>query len=423
MVATELHTAEIPELYKRFASLVGDRYWRRRVAQLRAEARGSRFLGKHLHDENAIAFQLERYRELTESYGQVPLSECNRRELYPAASFAAQVVSIVDATPTDHGARLIRRVQGALGNPDDMRAIRLELATATHFARRGSTLEWPEMDGRGGFDLLVETLGAPALEVECKSVSDDKGRKVHRRDALEFYDRLWKRISPIVPRLTKGLSVVVTVPERLPTRYADRESLAEHVGRQILMGCSSKLANGTEIRIAEFDPARLAHIAAETRPEILRAAVEDVTATHDRNAMVVGTRSGGVLAIAVQSAKDDAPFVALFKTLGDASRRQLSGARPALLVAGFDDLDAADLHSIAAEEAVPGSAPTALRVEVSRFLTGERRDHVVGVAFFSEDAMRPEAHALVRSGGFVYHFSKRESPQWHDGFDNLFSLS
>jgi hypothetical protein len=37
MLLTELHTAEIPDLYARFASVVGDKHWKQRVASIKQE--------------------------------------------------------------------------------------------------------------------------------------------------------------------------------------------------------------------------------------------------------------------------------------------------------------------------------------------------------------------------------------------------
>ncbi len=118
-------------------------------------------------------------------FGVIPRHEIENRALYPALSFAAQVLSIIDRSPREQAHRIVRRVHGALKKPDDMRAMQLELVAATHFARRGHSIIWPEeTDEIGTFDLLIEDIGTDGLEIECKSMSEDKGRKIHRRDAL-----------------------------------------------------------------------------------------------------------------------------------------------------------------------------------------------------------------------------------------------
>jgi hypothetical protein len=65
--------------------------------------------------------------------------------------------------------------------------------------------------------------------------------------------------------------------------------------------------------------------------------------------------------------------------------------------------------------------PTALRIAVSRFLSGEGRDHVVGVGFLSESGLQLLEAGLVGLAGTAYYFPKRESPKWSEDFSGLFT--
>lgn len=134
---------------------------------------------------------------------------------YPAIGFAAQTLSMMQLGSRIEGERLCKRVQGAFKNPDDMRGFRLELSIATHFARRGHRLQWPEMTGDGRFDLLVPDVAEHSLEVECKSVSEDKGLAVHRVEAIAFESLVTYELGSIRKTLRVGLAVVLTVPGRL----------------------------------------------------------------------------------------------------------------------------------------------------------------------------------------------------------------
>ncbi|MFX8137465.1 hypothetical protein ABTL00_19760, partial [Acinetobacter baumannii] len=84
---------------------------------------------------------------------------------------------------------------------------------------RGCSLIWPEFSdqssGKPSFDLLVEDLGTDGLEIECKSVSNDKGRRIDGETVAELA-LLVKQQMPFANDLTQGLAVVVTVPDRLP---------------------------------------------------------------------------------------------------------------------------------------------------------------------------------------------------------------
>lgn len=79
------------------------------------------------------------------------------------------------------------------------------------------------------------------------------------------------------------------------------------------------------------------------------------------------------------------------------------------------------LLSVAQQDQDASQSPTALRIAVSRFLSGEGRDHVVGVGFLSESGLQPLGVGLVESGGTAYYFPKRESPKWSDDFGGLFT--
>jgi hypothetical protein len=421
MLLTELGTGEIPEVYRRFAEFVGEAHWRNRIKKIKEEIRGNRFLGEFLRSENALCFQLEHLRELQARFGSIPAWEVNNREIYPAMSFAAQVLSLAQVAPRPLSEQLRRRVHDALNKPEAMRALRLELSAATHFARRSRRLTWPEMTGGGTFDLLVEDVGPDGLEVECKSIGEDTGRKVHKREALDFYGLLRPHLQPTIKGLQTGLSAVLTLQGRLPERHGQRVDLARGFARAIFAGKSTSLQDGSGVRISEFDPAVLGDIPSGVQPSEVRATIDQVSETRNRQTMVVGTNAGGALALTLQSSKDDALMKAIFDTLSDSARRQFSGARGAMFLVGLHGLGGDQLFSVAQQDQDISQTPTALRIAVSRFLSGEGRDHVVGVGFLSESGLQPLEAGLVESGGTAYYFPKRESPEWSEDFSGLFT--
>lgn len=417
---TELSTADIPAVYRRFASVVGEKHWRHRVGQIKAAIKGNRFLADYYHRENAIAFALERCGTLIDHFGRLPDDPAATRILYPAISFAGQVLSMMDVATPLEAERLRKRVEGALNKPDAMRGYLLELGTATHFARRGHKLQWPEMVELGTFDLLVTDLAENGLEIECKSISEDKGRSVHRYEALVFHSLLLPELAAIRKTLRVGLSVVMTVPGRLPTRHADRVALAKRVKQQINSGHSATLDDGTAIRITEFDLSRLGEVVRDHRPEVVRLVIESVTGTKNREGMLLGADAGGAVAFVVQSAVEDDFMDATFGTLSDAAKRQLTHTRPGILITGFDGLDGEQLLSLAGQDRDANQPPTALALKVSKFLSSDHRDWVVGVGFLSRSALLPVTDGMVDSGGTAYYFPKPASPFWHDDLSGLF---
>ena len=224
MLKVEIETRDIPDVFARFKDVIEERYWLKRVASIKDNIRGQLFLRDHLIGENAIAFALARCSDLVTRYGRIPMQETGDSNLYPAISLAAQVLSITEHSTALEAHRLVQRIRGAFKNPNDMRAIQLELMAATHFVHLDYAISWPEMEGTGTFDLLVNDIGTNGLEVECKSVSSDKGRKIHRCEALEFYHLVKPRLQTVSRSLNSGLAVVLTVPNRLPTSFHQKNT-------------------------------------------------------------------------------------------------------------------------------------------------------------------------------------------------------
>jgi hypothetical protein len=424
MLATEMITWDIPALYQRFEREIGAKYWRNRVAQCKAEIRGNDLLANYLLGENSIAFQLDRLAELNEQYGlAVPINLIENRAIYPAVTFARQIVSLIDALPPDDAERIRRRVHGAFRNPDDMRGLLLELSTATHFLRRGMKVSWPETSGTGTFDLLVEGIGRGGLEVECKSMSDDKGRKIHRREALEFAAIIKPSLDVISAALVTGLSIVVTLPERLPKARSNRVALADQVIAAVYAGARhGKTTCGATIRIREFDPAPCAAALQRGDRLAMRGLFDEISGTFNRESMLIGSAVGGAIMLTLQSAQDDGWEKATFDTLSDAAK-QITGTRAGLLIAALEGIDASALRSIAEDDNSAPGARSKVQKGVSKFLESTKRDHVVGVGFVSRSGLLSNQSGTASSGGAAYYFPRKESPFWSDDFKGLYAWS
>lgn len=418
MLPIELYTDQIPTLYAQFAAEIGDNHWRRRTILLDREIHGNRFLGKYLRAENSIAYELDALRIHVDKFGPTGMPAIGK-DCYAAARLAAQTISIVATLPPKVAEQFRRRVRGAFQNPDDMRGLQFELAVATHFIRRGRRVTWPELDGTGTYDMYVNGLGRNGLAVECKAISEDKGRRVPKRAALEFYSLLKPLVAPLSSGLNTGLVGVLTVPSRLPTNYRERLQLAKQFARHIMANSSAILPDGSHVTVKQFGMAQLGHLPSMDQ-RAARDAIDTVTGTANRESMIIGSNSGGALVLTVQSASDDLLMKTMFDTLSDAAKRQLPHANAGILLAGFAGLSHEQLVSIAGQDIGQSQNPTNLRVHASKFLSGQNRDHVVGVGFLTASDVARERNGIIDSGGAAYYFAKRESAFWSDDFSGMF---
>lgn len=417
----ELHTGDIPLVFERFSDLIGAHNWIKRVDLLKSEIKGNRLLKDYLTQENEMAFSLQASTDLANKFGRIPVRYVDCRPLYSCMAFAAQILSISETLGKVQRAQLVRRVHGAFKNPDDMRGLRLELTVATHFLRRGLDVEWPEMIGGGTMDLVVPDLGPQGLEIECKSISDDKGRKIHRRESLEFCSLVATKLNDLGKNLKVGVVAVLTLDERMPGNFASRKNLAQSVLQNVLSGSSNCRLDGANLRIHEFDPALLGELGNDGIPVVSRARIDSITGTANRQALIVGRKSGGAIVFVLQSAHDDSMLTYTFNTLSRSASKQLSGGRAGLFLVGLEGLEAESLIDLAQQDLTGDRPPTALRMKVSDFLASQSRDHVVGVGFISKGALHPASGDTIDSGGSAYIFPKQESLYWHSDFAGLFS--
>jgi hypothetical protein len=70
----------------------------------------------------------------------------------------------------------------------------LELDLASMLLNADCEVGFPDFEGRANYDLDVISGGA-SLAIECKSISADAGRKIHRGDFYRFMSMIEKDLS------------------------------------------------------------------------------------------------------------------------------------------------------------------------------------------------------------------------------------
>jgi hypothetical protein len=197
--------------------------------------------------------------------------------------------------------------------------------------------------------------------------------------------------------------------------------LAKQVSKLIIYGQDATLSDGSSLKITDFDIRQLGSFPSRSNPREARTVIDKISDTRNRETMVIGTKAGGALALTVQSAKDDTLIKAIFDTLGDSAKNQLSGSRGGMFWVELFGTDAEQLISIASQDKKSSQPPTALRLGVSNFLSNPNRDAVIGVGFLSKGNLFPAQNGFIDSGGSAYFFPNRASSLWSDDFSGLFS--
>jgi hypothetical protein len=185
LIGTEIFGSQFPVVFDRFETLVGKRLWQKRATAIRAEVRGNPYLREWLLQENRLAMVLDRYSAHKQEKSVSPTINIVDSQEYEAVSFVSQSLAMLDSVDSVDSATansLLGRVKGCFQNPSDLQGLAFEILTATHLQRRGAEVHLP---ADGTYDWFSINQSLP-FEVECKSISNDKGRQVHFRAALDL---------------------------------------------------------------------------------------------------------------------------------------------------------------------------------------------------------------------------------------------
>lgn len=394
---TEIHQADFPSRFDEFERYVGTSAWKKTVQKVGAEIKGARFLGGYLRHRHRIAFALWAISEFRSKYGHLNFPVSGDVDVYEACVLVTQFSHIRRHLAEAEGWALARRIAGGLKNPDDLRALQFELQLSTHFARRGYDIAFPETRGTGTFDVLATRAGTQ-VEIECKSVSGNKGRQVHRRAALEIQHLVERELSFLLKTLRTGLLLRIVFNRRPPSAYNDRMELVRAIRSAVLTGKTQTLSE-YEIRLCDFDLVGTPF--ENSRPD--EAAVQEFLGSHgvvNRETMIFGRKGANVIALSLESRISDRLLAETFDTVSDAAKRQLSGQRPGIVCVKFEELTAEQIEELGVER----GEPTALRIGASKFLSSASARNVSVLSFFADGELTAMANGGISRGGRTYSF-------------------
>jgi hypothetical protein len=165
-------------------------------------------------------------------------------------SFAAMLTRVYRRLPPSAQHALERKMVGALKDNVGLAPIVFELRTAAHFMRAGFEVDFHDLCGSGRYDFLVRRADIE-MEVECKSVSGDLGRKVHLFRQYQLGRELFRLMRSGAKQGTVRLAVA-TVPDRLFGEHKFMQDVARAVGAALDSAASVAEAAPCTVDYYEF---------------------------------------------------------------------------------------------------------------------------------------------------------------------------
>jgi len=356
-------------------ALLGADQWRRRMQQLIGEAAHSPYQAKIVEDyhwvEVELALQLDSFRQR----GYISLGDVSLRTA-AALDFACGAINLQQKL-NERGRRiLLGRLRDGLNN--GFAGLFLEIDTAVQLVEGGYHVCYPDFDGSGGHDLDA-IRGNVSIAIECKSISADAGRKIHRRDFYRFMDLLQPGGIPQTS-VTSSVAVVVTMTDRFPADRPGQDQIASYVRELFQAGPDTRRSgDGYSVEAERFDSVDLTTATSNLKAATLRG-------RWGENSHVAGVNIEGMwnLVVVRSTREDDSSREAL--AARKKAAKQLPIHRPGIIALQYEEITVQDLRKPAFRRR--------LAILDAAIYRDERAAHVVGVYHCAFDGRWPHAGQL-----------------------------
>ena len=271
------------------------------------------------------------------------------------------------------------------------------------------------MSSDGGFDFLARR-GPSQVEVECKFISADIGRQIHRRRLYDLGGVLFPASNRNRDRVTGGKLVRVLLPDRLTSNREHQTALTERIWTVIRDSTSliddpvcRVVAENFPLEDSPFSAERSSNVTMDDIGQFLGRAMN----IDNAHALLNWQPGQGAIVVHVQSSKPDRVLDEIFRTLKDDAKRQFSGRLPGFLCVHLADVTKDQLKELA--DADRTGTVTGLQRAASILL--QIRPHLHSVALMTDGEVSITRQRTGRSlstsvqeTGPLYIFKNRDHP-------------
>ena len=327
----------LSEYLPRFFHLVDRAHWYRRVQQLDAEQQASAFLWKIVSDYHWMEMAISRQADVLAKEGRL-LSERVDLPALAALQFAGAIVEIHARLSEGAQTQLLGRLRDGLKAESGFAAIYLEVSLALILMVGGYDVHFADLEGTGNYDIQFSRDGFVA-EVECKSLSVDAGRRIHRKDFYRFVQALAPQLEAH-RNLQQREILIIALDNRLSSNLSDQAELRSSTAAMLEANAPSTL-RGTGFLIERRDYREYGD-APLTGDE--RTLYRYCEAVFGPNAHIAGgiTKTGGCLVV-MRCLREDDTSQSWLEAMRKASS-QFTGQRPSFIAVQFQDITAEEVR-------------------------------------------------------------------------------
>jgi hypothetical protein len=414
---TDIAPSALPALVCQVANIAGWQVWKNRVQALMSLAKDNPLWLNVVAERHSLEMAFCEARQHIKSIGRCAWPPRTAEE-YRLYCFVANIARVHEKLGEAGKARLSGQIRSGLEKEFGLGPLDFEMKIAAHLMSRGFDVDFHDLEiGDGGYDFLA-TSGGSKIEVECKHISADIGRKIHRHKFYTLAGLLSLIMSRAVEGKQGGIHLRVDLPDRLHGSKEQQQAVASQI--QIALTDETDLENETcRISIERFDISN-SLFSAERGTALTdddRKEFCNDRGLESGHTLFRWTPGKTAIVVSFKSRKEDIVLAKILERLKKDAKRQLTGQLPALICVHMADLTEKQLLAIAEDD--KSETPTGIKIVLSTLL--RERPHVHTVALMTDGSIRVEQNQIgnlcttsTQETGTSYFLRNPYHPQAND---------
>ncbi|MBL7152839.1 MAG: hypothetical protein ISS79_03925 [Phycisphaerae bacterium] len=249
-----------------------------------------------------------------------------------------------------------------------------EIHVAWHFFANGHDIQWYEDDSSKQPEFIVKLPGLQ-FNVECKRISVDIARKIHRKDFYGFADKL----IPEIEKINYAGRLDIILEERLKSSNCNKLCM------EVMKVMNGGMLQG-DCEIAPFGSLALDMSYASGVSIDMNESMEKLYERKaDEACGAIFARSEGgkpvdPIELTVMSKKADEVLDTIKDRISEAAEEQLDVSKPGLIACFLEGIDGFELHKLRSN--------SGLQVMTNYILDKDEFSHIAGISYSSESMVK-----------------------------------
>ncbi len=373
--------AEIVPLLRRFVTITTWKPWKARLAALEQQITSNPLLREYFAERYSLELEMGRLHRILRRGGKIGLPATHQETA--VLSFVATVARVHQRLSPQGQRRLKGMLRSGLDAEHGLTSVEHEMGIAAHLMGQGFDVTFSDIETGGGFDMLAEREGTE-IEVECKTVSGDLGRKIHQRRLYQLGGHVYPLMVEALDRRSGGQFARILLAGRLQGTDQQLRNIREHLAKVLQDGRSSPAQEPCAVEYRTFSLAGSPFETMEPKTlerEVARQYIEREVGLPIGHALMLFRPSHGSIVVAVESLQKDTVMSGLVRQLKQSVKHQFTGAPPAVICVKFSDITEQELLEIGEQDR--SGQPSALQIATNYLLNRDGWRHVHTLAYFT----------------------------------------